>query len=648
MANLEWYWHRLRAMGARELALHARDRIRHFEDARIAWPPDRVDLGRCGAFPNPAPREAAPPDLRDALRGDVSKILAGRWAAFGDLELCVGDPPNWHCDSRSGEPLASAPAAFRLDRRRPPPGVDLKIVWEPSRWYSLTRLAMAAYVLDNERAALKCIEWLENWVEKNPPYRGWNWTSTLEVGVRLSQFTWIDALLEAWKAREPTANRLQATELERRLHDLRRTVLPPHTWYAWRHRSFGSSANNHLIGELTGLILASSRWPGLARWCVPLEMLQARWEHEVLTQFSLDGGNREQALGYHFSAWEHCCETRLALQSAGRAVSAPVEERLKRAAQFFLQLQVPSDPWDHGDSDGAVGTPLAADTSQPLREWHRWIGDPGRSQAIGFWIGENLSPPASQGAASKGWARFEASGHAVRHADGWTLRWDLSPLGLGSTAAHAHLDALHVSMWRSGVALVVDPGTGTYADEAIRNWLSSAEAHNVIVPIAGKKSAWPRRLGPFLWERFPGRPRWNGDSSPASLDLHDRWRVSRSVEVEAGGGCVVTDLALHDGEVGAFRVRWQLAPGSRMEELGERHFLIERQGVRVQVRVGPEWARAHCVTSPNQVAAVEPGAPLAGIVSPAFETTVWAPYILLEAHPRPDTRSGFTTAFSSG
>ena len=51
------------------------------------------------------------------------------------------------------------------------------------------------------RAGGKCLDWLEDWARVNPPYRGWNWTSALEVGVRLVQFTWIDACLSAWITR---------------------------------------------------------------------------------------------------------------------------------------------------------------------------------------------------------------------------------------------------------------------------------------------------------------------------------------------------------------------------------------------------------------------------------------------------------------
>ena len=54
-----------------------------------------------------------------------------------------------------------------------------------------------------------------------------------------------------------------------RLARIRARVLPPHLWFTWRDRSFGSSANNHLLGELAGLILALVRWPSLTRWARP-------------------------------------------------------------------------------------------------------------------------------------------------------------------------------------------------------------------------------------------------------------------------------------------------------------------------------------------------------------------------------------------
>src|SRR5262249_39671705 len=159
--------------------------------------------------------------------------------------------------------------------------------------------AMAGHVLRDERAAWKCVEWLNDWLRHNPPYRGWNWTSALEAGMRLVQFTWIDALLI--RALSPSCQ--AGSSLERPngkreesrapagpdahvvLGQLRREILPAHIGFAWRYRSFGSSANNHLLGELAGLILAIARWPELERWATSLEALTKLWEREVLAQF---------------------------------------------------------------------------------------------------------------------------------------------------------------------------------------------------------------------------------------------------------------------------------------------------------------------------------------------------------------------------
>jgi len=249
--------------------------------------------------------------------------------------------------------VRSAEVAFRLNHRALPAGADVKLVWELSRWYALARLAMGAFVNGDLSAARKCVEWLSDWVEHNPPYRGWNWTSALEVGVRLIQFTWIDRLLGAACAEDapivaaPHAGAVAGAVADaetrafvrRRLPELRRAILPAHVHYAWRHRSFGSSANNHLLGELAGVIIAQTRWPQLAEMGAPLAALDSAWQYEVLAQFAPDGGNREQALNYQLFSWELCWQARAAFAAAGVRVAAEVDARLARAAEFLIHVQ---------------------------------------------------------------------------------------------------------------------------------------------------------------------------------------------------------------------------------------------------------------------------------------------------------------------
>ena len=682
-------------MSAAEIAGHARKKLRQFADAR--WERDwaGVSLESTGKFPAlPAPA-AAPAALRTALRRDADDILAGRWRAFGQLELKVDDPPRWHCDYLAGKDFSTSESAFSLDHRALPGGADIKLIWELSRWHQLTRFAQAAHVLGDEKAGEKCVLWLEDWVKHNPPYRGWNWTSALEAGLRLIQFTWMDALLEA---------QAKACGYDAELERLRYEILPAHAWFAWRHKSFGSSANNHLIGELAGLIVATVRWPALAQWGAPLAELQRRWEREVLAQFHEDGGNKEQALNYHLFSWELCWHARAALVAAGRAIAPAVDERLRRAAQFYVDVQVPSDPWDYGDSDNAIGTPFCANETCAVQEWHAWLSQPERSAALEYWWGaarrdfkleiQDLKSVES------GWKHYKESGQQVWRSDDLTLRVDVSNLGYLATAAHGHLDALHLSLWRKGVALVVDAGTGCYyADQRLRGWLASHEAHNGPCALP---DLLPQRFGAFLWSANHGATsgtfgrtnctrlelvaqhkkflkesgldeshlaeferavaelhseKWTEDGTAPVLFLpsasHALSSLMRfiSLEVESKR-FTVSDSALGrpgEGVEFPFVVRWQFAPGAKLERLAERRFRVSRRGVAMEVKVSADWAEVFPVaeiSSPEfaRAATSELEREFAGIVSPAFRQTEWAPFLKLVARPG-EKPCVFTTTF---
>ncbi len=585
--GLQWYWHRLRAMGAAEVSAHLRKKLRHWKDASRVPDWGEVVLKPEQRFPPMPSREPAPGELVAALRRDRDRILAGRWRAFGLLELRVDDPPHWDRDYLAGVTVPATDQSFRLNHRALPSGADIKLIWELSRWYELVRLAQAAWLLGDEAAGQKCLHWLEDWLIHNRPFRGWNWTSGLEAGMRLIQFTWMHALLEPEV--EGWGNE---AELDRLCYE----VLPPHAWYAWRYRSFGSSANNHLLGELAGLVVASARWPALARWCAPLEVLHAKWEQEVLAQFTEDGGNREQALHYHLFSWEFCWQTRAALLAANRKISPAVEDRLERARRFFVAVQPEVAGWDYGDSDDAFVTPFFADEQHAVAEWRRWMQAPEKSPAIQFWLAplggvrgdSRMEPPAAK---PSGWEIFSATGIGVRRAGPWFLRWDLSPLGYLATAAHGHLDALHLSMWYRGRPVVIDPGTGAYYAEAeIRTRLASWAAHNGPHRTA---EDYPRRLGTFLWEEPHTPPVWTmaadgvvtGEVAlPGGLFR----RTVRGLERDLGWQ-VEDEFFPPEGQPGAFDVHWQFDPEAAVESVGERAFRWACGGDELRIVVDGDW-----------------------------------------------------------
>src|SRR5688500_1239304 len=222
MSRLAWYWHRLSAMGPGEIAQRLRKKGVQFVDARKERDWTSVPIVPGDRYPILPNHKEAPDALREALKRDAADILHGKWRAFGHLPIQVSDPPEWHKDYLVGVDLATTASAFELDHRALPRGADIKLIWELSRWHQLTRLAMAAYLGVEAKAAQKCIHWLEHWVQNNAPYRGWNWTSALESGMRLIQFTWIDALL-----RDSATN----AEYDAELEQLRYDILPAHAWF---------------------------------------------------------------------------------------------------------------------------------------------------------------------------------------------------------------------------------------------------------------------------------------------------------------------------------------------------------------------------------------------------------------------------------
>jgi hypothetical protein len=623
-------------MNAVELCQH----LRRFTQQRLdSW---RSPGGQAPSFDaNPAfpalpPADRAPAGLREALREDAERILAGRWRGFGHLELQVEDPPRWQCDYLAGRDLRSDAPGWQLNHRRLPGGADIKLVWELSRWTQLTRLAMAAHVWNDPIPARRCLVWLEDWDRVNPPLRGWNWTSALEGGLRLIQLAWMDALLHQTLA-EASAQPAWRSLLQR--------LLPSHVRFVWRERSFGSSANNHLLGELAGLIIGLVRWPALVRWAVPLEKLQARWEREVLRQFALDGGNREQALHYHLFSLELCWQTRLALRAAGRSVATGVEQRLAEAARFYTEVHGGDEPWDYGDSDSAFVTPVFVRESAAAQEWEAWLAGASDGAALDYWLGSPPSLGSSPGQPvesefsgylTRDWQLFPHTGIAVHAGNPWGLRWDLTPLGYLKPAAHGHLDALHLSIWYRQVAIVIDPGTGVYyVDPVLRAWLASRAAHNAPCPAGAEH---PRRIGPFLWSGHHPQPSWRLEGieapepvfsaelrlpsglvrrSPQRVSKPDGWRIVDTFEPAPN----------HDG---SFTVHWQFAPGTECRRLSRRRFRLCRGDVCVELVVSDNWVKVQLVAAKPADRGRGHGT-LAGTVSPAFRQVDWGPYLRLRA-----------------
>lgn len=585
--TIAWYANRLRVMKPKEVFSRVHERWRQLTQTGFLNQLESFDPGPAAPKIPRLPDElTASVELRAQLAEDAKKLQGGRWQLFGWRVVDVGAPPCWHRDPACGVVIDPDIPAYRLNHRRLPDGADARSIWEINRWAEMTRLAMHGW-LNHDLAAIRQAQlWLEDWCDRNPPGMGINWTSPLEVALRLINFTWFDALVSASLTADHQIIRDAQAVLVKR-------IVPVHTAWVWRYRSTGSSANNHLLGELSALTVAVSRWPKLEEIACSAD---AAWDWlgaEVLHQFAEDGGSHEQALHYHAFAFD------LAWQAV-RAVgcrAGDVYDRLVKAADFLQLLAHSQEPWDFGDNDDAQVVPVTQNRAQATAEWLAWLR--GENNSLRFWLGVSPSlPPASS------CRLFPKSGIAVVRTNDWMARLDASPLGFGVLAAHGHADALHVSVWDGDEALLIDPGTGGYYGfTALRSELAAWEAHNGPLPVGGYQT--PKRLGPFLWTRHHAVPTlaMDGDEMKAQFE-HEGCSFQRTVKVQETG------VEICDVETSgkAFEVHHTFPPQCRLKShvpgndsmirvsRGERSWVLQVREASVRVaiqerRVSPAYGK---------------------------------------------------------
>jgi hypothetical protein len=435
----------------------------------------------------------------------AEEILAGRWEAFGVLRKDMTDP-DWFFDPVTGMTAPSAPYCFGIDHRSETATGNVKQIWELSRMQHTTVAAGAFAVTGDERYAQLVARHLRSWWCRNPILSGINWTSGIEIAVRLISWVWIRRLLEGWAG---------APELYER-NPVAVEQIWWHQHYLASFRSRGSSANNHVIAEAAGQLVAALAFDWFdesPKWAAVASVVL---ERQLEANTFPSGVNREMAFEYHRFVAELGVVAAVEADRARRPLGTNTWTLLGRmmdaaAASVDAGLRPPR----HGDGDD--GRAVVLDS----RHDQTWSG----LLAIG----------AALFGAATWWPRFEptvasallrslAGNHRLNDrpasrpdhfADaGLTLlrtatgtspeiwcRCDHGPHGYLSIAAHAHADALSVEVRHGGADVLADPGTYCYHGEPEwRSYFRSTVAHNT-VEVAGRDQS--PSGGPFLWRSHP-------------------------------------------------------------------------------------------------------------------------------------------------
>jgi len=432
----------------------------------------------------------------DEARQRADAMLAGQYDVLGYRGVRFGTPPDWYADPVHDR-VASRDFWSDIDYLNSSYG-DHKITWEINRHQHWLALARAFHLTGDTRYYAAVVDQLENWMAVNPPLRGVNWASMLEIRFRCISWIWTLHFFASTAAHDDDG----APWIVDLLVGVNRQLD-----HVARNLSRYFSPNTHLSGEALALYIGAQVLPELAnssRWgAVGRQILLEEGERQVLS----DGGHAERSAHYHRYTTDFYLLALLVARLTND-VSAPRFEQLARRVSNYLR-----DLTDDtgrlpllGDDDGGQLFPICYrapwDCRDTLAVAAAVLEDPAlavsETPEEAFWFcGDALRQPLPYEPSPRSSVALTDSGYFIaRTDDADHLVFDAGPHGY-LNGGHAHADALSINLTLRGVPLLVDGGTGTYTmDPLLRNHFRSTAMHNTVV-VDGQPQSEPR--GAFHW-----------------------------------------------------------------------------------------------------------------------------------------------------
>ncbi|WP_286292719.1 alginate lyase family protein [Methylomarinovum tepidoasis] len=494
----------------------------------------------------------------------------GRIDFFAHEPMDVGNPVQWHRDPLTG---ITSPLEFGkyINYRDESQVGNIKFVWELGRHQHLVPLAVAYAVSGDESYRTAVLEQIEAWIAQNPFAVGIHWCSSLEVALRLISWALIHSL---FALRDGAQGIFAASAVPEAIGQ----SIFQQAWFIRHYFSLFSSANNHLIGELCGLWVATTVFELGREGELWREEARRGLEREMFRQVYEDGVNKEQAFHYHLEVLEYFLFSWVVGARSGQSFSRRFRDRMIAMSNFLRDISPPGgDPPHVGDSDD--GCVARFDPFWPRHPYRQVLeavdvvfGNAQPSWQKSFWYAAIAGKRSDERERSEIWQRkypvsYRKGGYVVLGGNGLHLVFDAGPLGYLSIAAHGHADALSFCLAVDGDWWLVDPGTYSYHGEPEwRNYFRGTAAHNT-VQVAGRDQSVIG--GPFLWLR------------KANAWLEE---VGREGDVQWCGGC-------HDGYS---RLGWKhcrtvrLDVASRRLEIWDRLVGRSEQSVSLHFHFAPQ------------------------------------------------------------
>ena len=464
---------------------------------------------------------------------------------------------NWHLDPATGESWPKQYTRmmerwFWTEKR----SYDPIPVWGLNRHQHFAALGKAYWLTGDEKYAVECASQVNDWVKENPRGIGVNWFDALEVALRLISWVVAFRLLK-------TSDAFISLGGKRFIKSLYQQ-----TRFLSEHLSvYEPVPNNHLIGEVTALILVGALFPEFKESEGWVQTGVDIFEREIEKQTFEDGVNKEQSPSFQrfvldftllvllLSEWKYIGQVPIAkhytekmldymMYATGPDGQVPMIGDSGDIRGYRLSTE--SRAWDYREKL-AIGSVLYH------RSDFKYVAKRFGEEA--FWLLGRRGLEAFEGlraqVPSKTSVSFPKGGHYMIR-DNWEESSDFclfrcGDFGLGGEGlcAHSHCDLLSFVLSVGGKPMIVDSGTYIY-QRPWRDYFRLTSAHNTLV-VDHKDQAVP--VGYFSWREVPNATceHWSEDRVRGALEINGI-TARREIRHPAPGAWQITDVLGGQGE----------------------------------------------------------------------------------------------------
>lgn len=369
------------------------------------------------------------------------------------------------------------------------PGPDIKIPWELGRMQHLFIIAYAAIITKDEKYLIEIRNQLIDFISSNPPRFGVQWTSTMEVGIRLANWLYVYDIL---KQNGFSFDDEFLYEFNKSVYDhIHHIIKNPES-------SVGMKAN-HYFANIAGLLFGSAYLSENEEMLNILDFSINEIIKETFLQFNEDGSNFEASTYYHVFVCEMLLWAILLIKSlpGERIISLSLlkSKRYYKVNKTSLEIELPNafhkrlnniikfvkdissndnDIFRIGDDDGSYFLANIYKQFSYLSEYPTAYNPKNI-----YHLSESLKNETDK--EQQNTVKYDDFGlYKINKAD-YKLLIRCGSLGRNIKGGHSHNDQLSLCLSVKGKEMIVDPGTYLYTPlHNRRNEFRSVAKHNTM------------------------------------------------------------------------------------------------------------------------------------------------------------------------